>query len=200
LAARILFPYVGDGLELTSNDAEVLAGRLKPLGTRPAIAIRDKLLAAIAADTEAEIVLLGAMEMMAIREALGDIDLADAPTLETLRFTLANPPAPRPPRAASDIFVVQIASFGGPKFGLEEEAEGAWIDHNVHFRGTDADDEARIIETAEFVDKSDALVDGMVMTARVVSMEEIESEFGVERVHRIMAMFSDRLSELWKQE
>jgi hypothetical protein len=55
----------------------------------------------------------------------------------------------KPPLKSAEIFVLQVAMFGGRfKLGFESDPEGAWIDHNVYLDRAEAEARAREAETA----------------------------------------------------
>ena len=100
-------------------------------------------------------------------------------------------------RPTSEIFVLQIAQIGGAKLGRPEDPEGAWIDHDVFFDRDDADERARLHETASIQDAEGNDINAEVVTAvRVVTVDEIRAEFGEDREHQIMTEFRERIAEL----
>jgi hypothetical protein len=198
MAHQVRFDLGISEAEISSEEAAVLARWLAAQGARPALALNEKLTTAIEAP---ELVPIGlsAMEITATRQALESNDLRELPGLETLLRTLSSPVSPGPTRKASEIYVVQIASFGGPKLGFEHDPEGAWTDNSVYFDRDEAEREARLLETAQLVNEADEPIEGVVTTTRVITIEDVDAEFGPARVDLIMTAFRRRLSELWKE-
>jgi hypothetical protein len=184
-------------MQISADDAEVLAGWLGTVRTSPAVAARGTILAAVATGDEPPL-RLSAMELMAIRKVLMDVnDLETLPDLLQLRTALESPPTPGRTRNASEILVVQVATFGGPKLGFEDDPEGGWTDHNVHVDRDSAETEMHELQRDVWVDESGDPREGVVTTVRIATIEEIAAELGDERVNRIMTVFRERLSEIW---
>jgi hypothetical protein len=72
-------------------------------------------------------------------------------------------------KPASEVFIVQVATIGGPKLGLPEDPAGAWIDHEVYFDREEAEQRARLHETSQQVDLSGRDITSEVVTALVSS-------------------------------
>jgi hypothetical protein len=108
---------------------------------------------------------------------------------------------PGPIWKSSEIFVLQIARFGGEmKLGLHTDPEGAWIDHDVFLDRAEAEDAARMHESLPVLDSARDDVTGDVVTAaRVITVEELEFEFGPGRALLLTTMFQTRFRELWAQ-
>jgi hypothetical protein len=106
-----------------------------------------------------------------------------------------------PVRKSSEIFVLQVARFGGElKLGLHTDPEGAWIDHDVFLDRAEAEEAARRHENVQALDAVwDGVSSDVVNAARVVSLEEVEVEFGQDRARLLTTMFQSRLRELWSQ-
>ena len=104
-------------------------------------------------------------------------------------------------KPASEVFIVQVATIGGPKLGQPEDPAGAWIDHEVYFDREKAEERARLHETSQQVDQSGRDITGEVVTAaRVITGEELEQEFGAERLGQFLTGYRDRLTELMAEE
>jgi hypothetical protein len=178
----------------------MLAGWLRTLNTPPALAAADTILAAVAAGDESPL-RLSAMELMAIGEVLAGVDdLETLPDLVQLHIALKSPPPPGRTRKGSDILVVQVATFGGPKVGFDDDPEGAWTDHNVHVDRDAAEAEMSELERAVWVDESGNPREGVITAVRIATIEEITAELGEDRVNRIMTAFQERFSEIWDDD
>jgi hypothetical protein len=96
-----------------------------------------------------------------------------------------------------EIFVVQIAKLGGTKLGLPDQPEGAWTDNEVFLDRSEAEAEARLYETLPLHDEAGKDLSADVLTiARVVTIQELQEEFGDDRMYTVMTMFSGRITEL----
>jgi hypothetical protein len=104
-------------------------------------------------------------------------------------------------KPADQVFIVQVATIGGPQLGLPGDPAGAWIDHEVYFDRAKAEEQARLHETSTAVDESGRDITGEVVTvARVITGKELEEEFGAERLGQFLTIYRDRLTELMDEE
>jgi hypothetical protein len=104
-------------------------------------------------------------------------------------------------KPASEVYIVQVATIGGPKLGLPEDPAGAWIDHDVYFDREEAEQRARLHETSQPVDMSGRDITGEVVTvARVITGKELEQEFGADRLGQFLTVFRERLTKLMDEE
>jgi len=104
-------------------------------------------------------------------------------------------------RKTSEIYVLQVAQLRGEKLGFEETPEGAWVDHDVFFDRAEAEQAARVHETAPVQDAAGRdITHDVVITARVVTVDDMRDEFGQNRVDLLSTMFRERIVELMAAE
>ena len=97
--------------------------------------------------------------------------------------------------SAERVFVVQIAQLGGELGG-----DGGWIDHEVYLDRVQAEERARLLETAPIEDEAGRDVTReRVTTARVITGEGTLRQFGSRRVSQMLREFNDRLLALMSE-